>query len=54
MYWPENIGEVFVPCSESNFTVKLDSLLPFAEFVVRKMTLCKVINQIMTVFVCLW
>ena len=46
MYWPENIGEVFVPCSESNFTVKLDSLLPFAEFVVRKMTLCKVINQI--------
>ena len=44
IYWPENIGEIFVPCSGSNFKVKLDSLLPFAEYVIRKITVSKVMN----------
>ena len=52
MYWPENIGEIFMPCSESTFTVKLDSSLPFAEFVVRKFTLCKVSINFLMQFVC--
>ncbi len=31
-----------MPCSESSFVIELKSSLPFAEFVVKKMTITKV------------
>ena len=37
VYWPENAEEPFVPVNGSPLTITYKSVLPFAEFVVRKM-----------------
>jgi hypothetical protein len=37
MYWPANSEEPFVPAPGSPLTIQSLSVLPFAEFVVRKM-----------------
>ncbi len=34
-----------MPCSESSFVIELKSSLPFAEFVVKKMTVVKVFKM---------
>ena len=37
VYWPENADEAFIPAPGSPLTIKYKSMLPFAEFVIRKM-----------------
>jgi len=37
VYWPEKSEEPFIPVAGSPLTIKFKSLLPFAEFVIRKM-----------------
>ena len=37
VYWPDNADEAFVPAPGSPLTIKYKSMLPFAEFVIRKM-----------------
>ena len=48
MYWPENADALFVPAPGCP-TVKYKSVMPFAEFVIRKMVVahvCETINYI--------
>ena len=42
MYWPENADVPFVPCPGSPLVIEYNSMLPFAEFVIRKMTVSSV------------
>ncbi len=42
MYWPENADTPFEPCPGSPFVIEQNSMLPFAEFVIRKMTISNV------------
>ncbi len=42
MYWPENADTPFVPGPESLLVVKHNSILQFAEFVIRKMSVTSV------------
>ena len=47
MYWPENADVLFVPAPGCPLTVKYKSVMPFAEFVIRKMVVahvCETIN----------
>ena len=37
VYWPDNADETFIPAPGSPLTIKYKSMLPFAEFVIRKM-----------------
>ena len=45
-YWPENCSEPYMPHSESVFTVEMTSSVPFAEYIIRKMTITKVRNYV--------
>ncbi len=42
MYWPENADTPFVPCPGSPLVIEYNSMVPFAEFVIRKMTVSSV------------
>ncbi len=42
MYWPENAEISFVPGPESLLVVKHNSILQFAEFVIREMSVTSV------------
>jgi hypothetical protein len=44
-YWPESTEEPFVPTHGSPLTIKYVSVLPFAEFVIRKMEVTHVSHQ---------
>ena len=41
-YWPDNADKAFVPAPGSPLTIKYKSMLPFAEFVIRKMVVTHV------------
>ena len=45
MYWPENSDEPFSPDSGSPLSVEYKSVLPYAEFVIRKMVVSHVSHQ---------
>ena len=50
VYWPENADEAFIPAPGSPLTIKYKSMLPFAEFVIRKMIVTHVSAIIHTVY----
>ena len=41
-YWPENADTPFVPAPDSPLSIQYDSVLPFPEFIIRKMTVTNV------------
>lgn len=42
VYWPESADEAFIPTPGSPLTVEYKSMLPYAEFVIRKMVVTHV------------
>ena len=42
VYWPKSAEDIFVPALGSPLSIKYESVLPFAEFVIRKMVVTHV------------